>query len=214
MSVLLNKISSSTSGGGLNGLDVSAGNVAGQKSVIFDGLKTTGYLENDKPNPLNYYGHTKLLGEKSLEKYCKNYLIVRTSWLYGAGGPSFVHTIAKLAKTKSQLGVINDQLGCPTSTTALANHLILVVESGIKGILHLTCSGRTSWYDFAKKIFELLNIDIKVSPLTSEEYPTPAKRPSNSYMRSSRLSEFSIPEMPKWDHEITEFINSNKQELI
>lgn len=182
--------------------------IAISTDYVFDGSKTTPYYEADATNPINYYGYTKLEAEKILAQYCPNHLIARTSWLYGHGGPSFFHTMRRLAKSSNQINVVADQIGCPTTTKALAQYISLCIEKDLRGIVHLSCSGQTSWHGFATEIFNLLNHDIKISPIKTAQYPTPAKRPAYSVLESNTLKKLTIPPMPKWQDALSDFISS------
>jgi dTDP-4-dehydrorhamnose reductase len=160
---------------------------------VFDGELNVeeAYTEDMLPCPVSAYGKTKLLGEENAKK-SEKYYILRTAWLYGKGN-NFVRTMLKLSKTKDSLSVVCDQHGSPTSTTTLCEIIeqILVKEPEY-GIYHSTNEGFTTWYDFAKKIFELSNIDIAVEPVTSDKYPTPTKRPHNSKLSKQKLHNIGI----------------------
>ena len=148
---------------------------------VFDGKKEKPYLPTDEPNPINNYGLTKLEGEEFVKKYCEKYFIVRTSWLYGIYGKNFVETMLSL-KDKPELKVVNDQIGCPTWTLELANEIAELLDTEDYGIYHICGGGKTSWYSFAKRIFELSNLKVNLKPCTTEEFPRPAKRPKYSVM--------------------------------
>lgn len=153
---------------------------------VFNGKKSGKYLTDDNTCPINVYGETKLQGEKAVQK-CEKYYIARTSWLYGHHGKNFVETMIAL-KDKSELKVVNDQTGCPTWTVELANGIVsLIEEKKPYGIYHICGSGETSWYGFAKKIFELCNIKTNLQPCTTEEFPRLAKRPENSIMENNNI---------------------------
>ncbi len=153
---------------------------------VFDGTKQGKYTPEDKPNPLNVYGKSKQMGEEAVKQYDK-YYIARTSWLYGHHGKNFVETMISLA-AKSELKVVDDQIGCPTWTVELANGIIkLIKEEKPCGIYHICGSGQTSWYGFAKEIFSLMGIKTKITPCTTEEFPRPAKRPKNSIMENNKI---------------------------
>lgn len=157
---------------------------------VFDGKKNDKYLPSDKPNPINYYGQTKFEAEKIVQKYCKKYYIIRTSWLYGHHGKNFVETMIKLAKEGKDLKVVNNQIGCPTWTVELSEALAdLLEEKPEYGIYHICGSGETSWYNFAKEIFKLTGIDAKLSPCTDEEYKTLAVRPRYSVLENYNVCE-------------------------
>jgi dTDP-4-dehydrorhamnose reductase len=144
---------------------------------VFDGTKETPYVENDKTNPLNYYGMTKLLGEHAVVRETKKHYICRTSWLYGKHGRNFVDTIVRLARLKPCLEVVNDQHGAPTYTRDLAPALLEFIGSRRYGIYHLTNSGQCTWFDFAREIVGRAGLMAEVKPTTSDRYVRPAKRP-------------------------------------
>lgn len=155
---------------------------------VFDGTKKEKYLPNDNPNPINVYGQTKFEAEQIVQRICKKYYIVRTSWLYGHHGKNFVETMIKLAKENKPLKVVNDQIGSPTWTVALSEALVeLLDEMPEYGIYHICGSGETSWYDFAKEIFKLSNIDANLTPCSSEEYKVSAKRPKHSTLENNQV---------------------------
>lgn len=178
---------------------------------VFDGENSSGYREDDVPSPINVYGESKLRGEELIAKNWDNYYIVRTSWLYGENGQNFIDTMLKLGKTKKEIDVVDDQAGSPTYSKDLSEELIrcflmpfvsglpkqhdrtigLGHDSSMKklpfGIYHLTNSEHTSWCGFAKKIFEFMKMDIKVNPVTSGQFPRPAKRPHCSILQNTKL---------------------------
>jgi dTDP-4-dehydrorhamnose reductase len=134
---------------------------------VFDGTKKGKYLPDDKPCPINVYGDSKLKGEEAVKK-CEKYYITRTSWLYGHHGKNFVETMISL-KDKPELKVVDDQIGCPTWTVELANGIVkLITEEMPFGIYHVCGSGHTSWYGFAKKIFELCDLKVNLKPCTTD----------------------------------------------
>lgn len=149
---------------------------------VFDGTKKEPYLPQDKTNPINNYGLTKLKGEEAVIKYCKKYYITRTSWLYGHHGANFVETMISLAN-KPELKVVDDQTGCPTWTVELSNGIIeLIEEEAPYGIYHICGSSETSWYGFAKEIFNQMKLKVNLVPCKTDEFPRPARRPQNSVM--------------------------------
>lgn len=152
---------------------------------VFDGTKGKAYTTNDKPNPLNNYGLTKFLGEEAVKKYCHRHYIVRTAWLYGHHGKNFVETMISLAD-KPELKVVDDQIGCPTWTVELANGILKLFPK-LYGTYHVCGSGKTSWYGFAKEIFNQMNINVNLKPCKTEEFPRPAKRPQYSVMDNSGI---------------------------
>ena len=153
---------------------------------VFDGTKKEKYLPADKTNPQSVYGKTKLEGEKAVQQ-CEKYYITRTSWLYGHHGKNFVETMISL-KDKDEIKVVDDQVGCPTWTVELANGIVkLIEEKAPYGIYHVCGSGKTSWYGFAKKIFELCGYKVNLQPCTTSEFPRPAKRPAYSVMENNKI---------------------------
>lgn len=154
---------------------------------VFDGKKEEPYLPEDKPNPLNNYGLTKFEGEEVIKTYCEKYYIVRTSWLYGHYGKNFVETMIAKAKTESELNVVNDQIGCPTWTVELANGIVTLIEDEDFGVYHVCGGGKTSWYGFAKEIFEQENIKVSLKPCSTDAFPRPASRPKYSVMQNNNI---------------------------
>ncbi len=158
---------------------------------VFDGTKIEPYTPQDKPCPINNYGLTKFEGEKAVQKYCKKYYIARTSWLYGHHGKNFVETMLSL-KDKPELKVVDDQTGCPTWTCELANGIIKLFEKPY-GIYHVCGSGSTTWFGFAKEIFEQYkklsktDFDVNLQPCTTDEFPRPASRPKYSVMANDKI---------------------------
>ena len=153
---------------------------------VFDGTKRSPYKPDDKTNPINVYGQSKLKGEEAVQKYCKKFYIVRTSWLYGHYGENFVETMISAAALKSELKVVNDQIGCPTWTMDLAEGIIELSDKPY-GIYHLCGGGETSRYNFAKEIFKLLKIKIGLKPCNTKDYPNPAQRPLYSVMDNGKM---------------------------
>lgn len=153
---------------------------------VFEGNGTKPYLPTDSTKPLNNYGLTKWEGEVAVRENCPKHFIARTSWLYGIHGKNFVETMLSLAD-KPELKVVDDQIGCPTWTVELANGIVKLLETEDYGTYHVCGSGKTSWYNFAKKIFEFSNIDVNLKPCTTDEFPRPAKRPSYSVMENDKI---------------------------
>ena len=158
---------------------------------VFGGDKKTPYDESDEPAPINIYGRSKLAGENYIQSLLSRYFIVRSSWLYGPWGKNFVTTILKLAREKSVLKVVDDQVGSPTYTKDLSQQIKRLVATGLYGTYHITNSGRCSWYEFTREILKLAGIrEVKVAAITSEELARPAARPKFSVLENhcSRLN--------------------------
>ncbi|OTA19164.1 dTDP-4-dehydrorhamnose reductase [Xenorhabdus beddingii] len=176
---------------------------------VFNGSGEKAWQENDIPEPLSTYGRTKLVGENAIIKNCNKYLIFRTSWVYANKGSNFAKTMLTLGKKHSQLSVINDQFGAPTSAELLADctaHAIRVAlqDSHVAGLYHLTASGTTTWYEYAKLVFDeaqKLQIDLTIEniiPIATTEYPLPAKRPHNSRLNTNKFEKTFGLKLPDW----------------
>lgn len=160
---------------------------------VFDGTKTEPYTVDDKPNPINNYGATKYEGEEAVRSLCEKYYVVRTSWLYGHYGKNFVETMLSLAE-QPEIKVVDDQFGCPTWTVELANGIVQLLQKPY-GTYHVCGSGKTSWYGFAKEIFEqceehhpeFISVSPNIKPCTTEEFPSTAKRPQYSEMNNDKI---------------------------
>jgi dTDP-4-dehydrorhamnose reductase len=161
---------------------------------VFDGSKTTPYVESDSTNPLSAYGLSKLRGERATLTAGPHNLVVRTSWLFGPGGRNFVATMLRLGAERDTVSVVDDQIGCPTFTGHLAEALVGLVDAGSHGFLHVAAGGSCSWLEFARAIFERAGVDCRVEPRTTAELGRPAARPANSVLRSER----DAPELPAW----------------
>lgn len=161
---------------------------------VFDGTKSSSYLENDIKNPLNIYGKSKSLGEDYIMSSTDKYYIVRTSWLFGENGNNFIKTMLKLGKTRDRLTVVNDQFGSPTYTKDLAQAIAKLIDEPKYGIYHITNSEFTNWYEYAKYIFTLARYNVNVQPISSEEFNRPAPRPKNSILenRNWQIKGFSL----------------------
>lgn len=175
---------------------------------VFDGEGTAPYTEWDIPSPKSVYGATKYLGEEYIKQFSSKYFIVRTSWLYGYYGNNFVKTIMRIAGEKHACRVVCDQRGNPTNAADLAHHLIKLLPTEEYGIYHGTGTGECSWFDFAKEIVSLSGIDAEVSPCTTEEYPTPAKRPSYSSLDNMMFRTGVGDEFRPWQDALKTFISN------
>ena len=199
---------------------------------VFDGTKGKPYEENDPINPLSAYGRTKLDGERAIQQADPAYLIFRTAWVYAREGRNFLLTILRLATEKEELRIVRDQIGAPTSSQEIANATVKVLERirtpatnvqqwpEIKGIYHMTAGGETNWYEFAKLILELAGsrsrpeawlaaatrgrplMTRRIVPITTEEYPTPARRPLYSVLSNKRLNHQFGVKLPDWEAQL------------
>ncbi len=198
---------------------------------VFDGHKTTPYNELDAPNPQSVYGQTKLLGEKAITASGVDHIILRTSWVFGAHGHNFLKTMLRLAAEREELRVVNDQFGAPTSARFLAHTVTHMLSrlgpvragnqdakdrAALTGLYHGSCSGRTSWYDYARFAIELAHQNgaklklpaDKLIPISSSAYPTPAARPANSVLDNTKLEETFGIQRPDWQSEVEQAIQA------
>ena len=165
------------------------------------------YSEDDEKNPQAVYGTTKLAGEKFIEENCSKYYIFRTAWLYGEGN-NFVRTMIKLSENHEEVSVVNDQHGSPTYAVDLASIIHQAIDKKIPfGAYNATNIGYTTWYDFTRKIYEIKNIQCKVKPVTSEEFPRPAKRPLNSQMTKDKLLNNGI-KIPTYEEALKRYLEN------
>lgn len=161
---------------------------------VFEGSQSVAYNEDDSTKPISIYGKTKLLGEQAIQKLWDKHLIIRTSWVYSDVGKNFYLSMLNLANTRDELNIVNDQIGSPTNAYELANALFLIIQKISNndkfypyGVYHFTQKSCCSWFDFAKKIFELNQININVNPIPTTAYPTPAKRPAFSLLETAKI---------------------------
>ena len=173
---------------------------------VFDGTGTRPWEPDDERHPLNVYGQTKYEGELAVEKYLEAYYIVRIAWVFGINGKNFIKTMLRLSETHDTLTVVDDQVGSPTYTYDLARLLVDMLETDKYGRYHATNEGLCSWYEFAKEIFRQANREVKVLPVSSEEYPTKAKRPHNSRMNKDKLKEMGFEPLPSWEDALSRYL--------
>lgn len=176
---------------------------------VFDGTKGEPYTEDDLPNPINVYGASKLKGEQYIQEILNNYFIIRTSWVYSEYGHNFVKTMLRLGVEREELRVVNDQIGSPTFARDLAEAILKIISSQATnyGIYHYSNEGAISWYDFAKAIFEIKGMKVKVNPIPSEAYPTPAKRPMYSVLDKTKIKQvFNIINIPNLENSLKKVI--------
>jgi dTDP-4-dehydrorhamnose reductase len=173
---------------------------------VFSGEKTSEYTEEDEPHPLSVYGQSKLEGEKRIMSSGGNNLIVRTSWLYGPFGKNFVSSIISIAKDKSEISVVNDQIGRPTFTYDLLDCVKWLTDRRITGVVHACNSGTCSWFDFAGSIIRIKGISAKIKAIKSDELKRPAKRPKNSVLSVSKLVSLGYKEIRPWNDALKTYI--------
>lgn len=184
--------------------------VAISTDYVFDGDADRPYTEFDRPTGgRTIYGKSKFAGEEAVRSLCPNHVVCRISWLYGFGGPSFVHAMLKLADgTRPVFKVVDDQRGNPTSALAVARGLREILKRPkLCGTFHLTCEGEASWAEFASEIFRLRGIRQQIQPCTTAEFPRPAPRPANSRLEKMMLRISGLPPMPHWKDALEEFLS-------
>ena len=176
---------------------------------VFDGLKGSPYVESDQPAPLSAYGRTKLAGEEAVAAANKRHFIVRSAGLFGLGGRNFVDTMLQLARTRSEVTVVRDQVGSPTYTWHLAYGIVRLIEGIEFGIHHMAAAGQCSWYEFAGEIFEQAKVECRVLSITSEEFGAAAPRPPFSALVSQR--EHAI-RLPSWEDGLAGYLAQRQAE--
>ncbi|MGL5749872.1 MAG: dTDP-4-dehydrorhamnose reductase, partial [Paraclostridium sp.] len=175
---------------------------------VFDGSKDGEYVEDDITCPINVYGKSKYEGEVYVKEILDKYYIVRISWVFGENGNNFIDTMLRLAKDRDTLSVIDNQVGSPTYTKDLAVLLVDMIETNKYGIYHATNEGFCSWYDFAKQIFNIANVNIKVDPIKSYEYPSKANRPLNSRMSKQKLVANGFKSLRNWKDSVKDYLDN------
>ena len=175
---------------------------------VFDGKKGSPYVETDIVHPLSVYGRSKLEAEEYVQEILDDYLIVRTSWLFGRSGKNFVETISGLAKEREVLEVVNDQTGSPTFSVDLARAIKSLIETSARGIYHVSNTGTCTWYDFACKISELTGGMARIVPVDSNKSPRPAVRPGYSVMDCSKFKTTTGITLQQWEDALKEYLDS------
>ena len=175
---------------------------------VYNGAKSGPWVETDATGPLNVYGHTKLAGDEAIAAVGGDYVILRTSWVYGARGANFLLTMLRLAKERSELRIVDDQTGSPTTSECIAQATAQIVAqvlapggglAGRSGVYHLTSSGATTWFGFARTFLSRQPVVPKLTPIPTSEYPVPAKRPVNSVLACQRIADTFGVRMPAWE---------------
>lgn len=190
---------------------------------VFEGTGITSWTEDAPKKPVNHYGQTKLDGEYALEESQTRFINFRTCWVYGSHGNNFIKTMLKLAQTKEELSIIQDQVGVPTGAALIADMTAQALryytlqnsdeQSKLHGHYHLAPAGETTWYDYANYIFEQARLSgttlaiQKVNPIATSAYPTPARRPLNSRLNTQKLQQYFKLHLPKWQQGVAQVIN-------
>lgn len=174
---------------------------------VFDGQGTRPWEPDDERAPLNVYGLTKYEGELAVEELLEKYFTVRIAWVFGVAGKNFIKTMLHLGKERGAVSVVDDQVGSPTYTYDLARLLVDMIQTDHYGRYHATNEGLCSWYEFAVEIFRQAGMnEVKVTPVTSDQFPAKATRPSNSRMSKEKLSENGFDRLPTWQDALGRFL--------
>lgn len=186
---------------------------------VFDGRKSSAYVETDPTAPATVYGQSKLAGEKAISEELDNYAIMRIAWIYGANGNNFVKTMIRLAQKQIKareagedfepLKVVDDQHGNPTWTMEVVNQTQALIESDQTGLFHATSEGETTWFEFAREIFRLRGLEVEIGPCGSEQFPRPAARPKMSALVNARLNELGANRMRPYIDALEEFLKGD-----
>jgi dTDP-4-dehydrorhamnose reductase len=174
---------------------------------VFDGAKRSPYETTDPRNPTSVYGETKARAEERLQEILPEVCIMRTSWLFGHAGKCFPATILKLASTRPEISVVNDQRGSPTFTRDLASAIVQLCRADARGIVHATNSGDCTWYEFASEIVAASGLPTAVRAVTTAEFPRPARRPAYSVLSPKSLHAYNI-QMPPWQDALQRYLQS------
>jgi dTDP-4-dehydrorhamnose reductase len=184
--------------------------IALSTDYVFDGLLDRPYHEFDRPAPRTLYGASKLAGEEAVRNHCPDHTLLRIAWLYGETGPSFLHTMLKLgAQPGDPLKVVDDQKGNPTSTGAVAELVVRLLDAPVPGVVHGSCEGETTWFGFAREIFACAGLKRGLVPCATAEFPRPAPRPANSCLEKRVLRLAGFPPMPHWRETLEKFIRES-----
>ena len=177
---------------------------------VFSGKSKRPYKEDDDTSPINVYGASKLEGERKIQDTFDNYIIARTSWLFGKNGKNFIKTILELSKKLDVLRVVDDQIGRPTYTKDLAQGIKWLLDSGAKGIFHVANEGSCSWYELARFAIKEKGIDAKIIPVDSNEFKRPAKRPSYSVLDTTKFKTTCGRSLRHWEDAVRDYVSCLK----
>lgn len=180
---------------------------------VFSGLGTNQYEEDDCTGPVSVYGKTKLEGEIVVRQIIDRYFIVRISWVFGVNGNNFIKTMLRLAKEKTELNVVGDQVGSPTYTKDLAVLLCEMINTDKYGTYHATNEGFCSWAEFAEEIMKLANFKTKINYINTSEYPSRAVRPQNSRMSKNKLEANGFSRLPNWKDALKRYLEELKDNI-
>ncbi len=192
---------------------------------VFNGKKNSPYTETDSPNPLGIYGHSKLAGEQAIAEQLNRFIILRTSWVFGLHGQNFVKTILRLCQDRSELSIIADQFGAPTSASSIAHCLLQICDQYDNdiaipwGLYHFSNTPDTNWHGFTCKIidlaqkYNLIDHEINVNKITTEQYPLPCARPQNSCLNKNRITKKLSITLTPWEEELETLLMTLSQQV-
>ena len=180
---------------------------------VFDGKKQNPYQEDDLPNPLNVYGSSKLVGEYFALNYCEKTFVIRVSGIYGkvpsrSKGGNFITSIVRQAREKHEVRVVNDEILTPTPTLHIAKNSGSLIDTDAFGLYHMSCEGQCSWYEFARVIWETLQLETPLVPVSVRDFPLTVRRPFYSVLENKKLNELRINQMPGWKEALREFLRT------
>jgi len=183
---------------------------------VFDGAKdpSQSYSEDDPTRPLSFYGLSKLEGEKQIQDSGADALILRTAWVYGIHGANFLKAVLRRALQGQALRVVNDQWGAPTWSYRIAQQIKRLMGQEAGGLYHTAATGAATWFEVARLFFDLMKVDAELNPCTTQEYPTPARRPANSRLANRRLEFAGVSEMRDWREDLQAYVEQFRDRLI
>lgn len=179
---------------------------------VFDGRNKDPYIENDKTKPINFYGLTKELGEKIIQNYCDDYVIIRTAALYGKSkikSENVVDKIIHFAANNHKISSVIDEYTSPTFSNDLARQILLILQSKVRGIVHATSEGYCNWYEFANCVFDIMKMRVDIRKVTSADFSQDLKKPLFSVLENSRLNSLNINIMPHWKDALQTYLENN-----
>jgi dTDP-4-dehydrorhamnose reductase len=189
--------------------DADVGLIHVSTDYVFDGTKAGPYVESDPITPLGVYGSSKAEGEAAARRACSRVVILRTAWVFGLEGANFVKTMLRLGGERDVLRIVDDQRGCPTFADDLAEGILKIVAHPTPGTYHLAGTGAATWFEFARAIFAHVGHGPRLEPITTAQYPTPARRPANSVLDCTKAKRTFAVELPPWNDGLSRMLNAH-----
>lgn len=181
---------------------------------VFNGMKGRPWHEWDNTDPQSVYGTTKLAGERQVAQYCSRAYVVRTSWVLGEHGNNFAKTMLRLGRQLDQLSVVDDQCGSPTFTLDLVDRIANILDTDQYGVWHASNSGACTWFELARRIFHLADVEVDLAPTTTAAFNAPAPRPANSVLDNVMARQLGLPAMPQWEDSLERLVAVIDKELV